>query len=152
MCSVLTWRKQYHVIKQKGHMIKHKAFCLYGIFVVLYLRSKNATFCDRLSMELQQVSIPIVLGNGWWTADGYVIIIVYLHKIPVTFSPWNIACYVMITVDRPSPSMIPLPLGNAALTNKFIAVRSTHRTWQSEWLEPITGPMANFALVVNGRG
>ena len=29
----------------------------------------------------------IVLGDGWWTADGYVIIIVYLHKIPVYSAP-----------------------------------------------------------------
>ena len=48
----------------------------------------------------------IVLVDGQWTVDGYIIITVYLHKTPVTSSPWNIACYVMITVDRPSPSMI----------------------------------------------
>ena len=42
----------------------------------------------------------------WWTADGYVIITVYLRKITVYDHPWNKACYVMITVGRPSPSMI----------------------------------------------
>ena len=36
----------------------------------------------------------------------YVTIIVYLHKTPVTSQPWNKASYVMITVDRPSPSTI----------------------------------------------
>ena len=47
----------------------------------------------------------IVLGDGLLTVDGYVIITVYLHKTPITFHAWNKACYVMITFDRPSPSM-----------------------------------------------
>ena len=37
------------------------------------------------------------------TGDSYVIITVYLHKSPVYPSPLNKACYVMITVDHPSP-------------------------------------------------
>ena len=48
----------------------------------------------------------ILLGDGRWTTDGYVTITVCLHKTPVIPSPWNIAYYVMITVDRLSPSMI----------------------------------------------
>ena len=48
----------------------------------------------------------IILGDGRWTVDGYVTITVYLHKSPVTPSPWNKVCCVMITMDRPSPSMI----------------------------------------------
>ena len=40
------------------------------------------------------------------TADGYVIITDYLHKTPVTPRPWNKASYVMITVERPLPSMM----------------------------------------------
>ena len=36
----------------------------------------------------------------------YVTITVYLHKTPVTPSAWNMACYVIITVDHPSPSKI----------------------------------------------
>ena len=50
----------------------------------------------------------IVLGDGRYTADSYIIITVYLHKIPITASLWNKACNVMITMDRPSPNMILL--------------------------------------------
>ena len=50
--------------------------------------------------------VMIILDDGRWTVDGYIIITVYLHKTPVTPSPWNIACYMMITVDHRSPSMI----------------------------------------------
>ena len=32
----------------------------------------------------------IVLGDGRWTVDGYVIISVYLYKTPVTPSPWTL--------------------------------------------------------------
>ena len=52
------------------------------------------------------LKLVIVLGDGRWTADGYVTIIVYLHQTPVTPSPWNTAYNVMITVDRPWPSRI----------------------------------------------
>ena len=47
----------------------------------------------------------IVLGDGRWTADGCVTITVYLHK-PSLSEGWNKTCYVIITVDCPSLSMI----------------------------------------------
>ena len=56
-----------------------------------------------VSVKRQQV-IMIILSDGRWTVDGYVIITVYVN--PSHSSPWNIACYIMITVDRLSPSMI----------------------------------------------
>ena len=56
------------------------------------------------AIPLQEHTLPagtvdkwIALGNGQWTADGYLIITVYLHKTPVYPSPWNIAYYVIIT-------------------------------------------------------
>ena len=38
--------------------------------------------------------------------DCYVTITVYLHKTPVYPSPWNNACYIMITLDSSSTSTI----------------------------------------------
>ena len=45
---------------------------------------------------------PVHAKTNTWTDR----LSVYLHEIPVFSSPWNQACYVMITFDHFSPSMI----------------------------------------------
>ena len=57
--------------------------------------------------------LMIILGNGQWTADGYVIMIVYLHKTPFYPSPWNKACYVTITVYLHKTPIYPSPWNKA---------------------------------------
>ena len=47
--------------------------------------------------------------------DCYVTVIVYLHETLVCPSPWNSACYVMITMDRGSPSMISVDISMDAI-------------------------------------
>ena len=45
---------------------------------------------SKMAKEQHHFVIRIVLGDRRWTADGYVIISVYLHKTPVTPSPWTL--------------------------------------------------------------
>ena len=77
---------------------------------------------SRWAVSLNQQMI--VLGDGRWTTVGYVIITIYLHKTPVTASLWNIASYIMITVDRPSAIMIDIENCNA-LADDWYSVKIT---------------------------
>ena len=75
-----------------------------------YTKSETQNILAKKQLNEHTLHRMLILGDGRWTADGYVIITVYLHKTPVTSHPWNKVSYVMFTTDCPSPSMINLAL------------------------------------------